>query len=139
DRDFLAVGWEDARDANQVVTGDSGVAQGQLEARQLFAMGPHTLGKEQFLGYIHLVPDTSRTGRPCRSCRVWLPHRTVVASPPRAARFQRELLWDSDLTSSPYGAGVVRKGTAPCDYRSSWSPGGQLSPGPSAQPPRPGR
>src|SRR5207244_11817323 len=57
-------------------------------------MDPHTLGKEQFRGYVHLGPDASLTGRLPRSCRVWLPYRMVVASPPRAARYPREVLWD---------------------------------------------
>ena len=47
DRDLLAVGREDAGDPDEVVAGDPGVAEGQLEAGQFLAMGAHPLGEEQ--------------------------------------------------------------------------------------------
>src|SRR5262249_16826515 len=64
DGNFLAVGREDARNTDEVIAGDPGIAEGELETRELLAVSPDALGEEQFGGYVHLVPDTSRSGRP---------------------------------------------------------------------------
>ena len=68
-RYLLAIGRKDARNADEVVTSDPGVAKSHLEAAQLFAMSAHALGEEQFRGYVHLWPATSRSGRTEESCR----------------------------------------------------------------------
>src|SRR5207249_3282312 len=52
----LAFRREDAGDADQVVAGDPGVAQGQLEAGQFLAMGAHPFSEEELFGYVHRRP-----------------------------------------------------------------------------------
>jgi hypothetical protein len=46
----LAVGRKDGRDANQVLRGNAGVAEGELKRSEALAMFPHTFGEEDFLG-----------------------------------------------------------------------------------------
>src|SRR5215469_16990247 len=48
-RNQLAVGRENGRDANNVASGNSGVAQGKLEARKALAVFSNSLGEENFL------------------------------------------------------------------------------------------
>ncbi len=56
---------------------------------ELFAMGAHTLGEEQFRGYVHLWRATSRAGRTKRSCRNKFPNRIQPRGAPAHRPYAR--------------------------------------------------
>src|SRR5208282_4041996 len=48
--DQLAIGRKDGRDPYQVLRGDAGVTQGELERGEALPVFPHTFGEEDLLG-----------------------------------------------------------------------------------------